>query len=74
MQPFLYKMNGVALNRLRKYNEAISVLTIGIDFVVDDNTMEADFYEQFSISYEGLNNKEEALKYKQKAERLRQGN
>lgn len=73
-QPFLYKMKGMALNRLGKYNEAIAVLTIGIDFVVDDNTMEADFYEQFSISYEGLNIKKEALKYKQKAEQLRQGN
>lgn len=73
-QPFLYKMKGMALNRLGKYNEAIAVLTIGIDFVVDDNTMEADFYEQFSISYEGLNNKKETLKYKQKAEQLRQGN
>lgn len=73
-QPFLYKMNGMALNRLGKYNEAIAVLTIGIDFVVDDNTTEADFYEQLSISYEGLNNKKEALKYKQKAEQLRQGN
>ncbi len=70
-QPFLYKMNGIALNKLRKYNEAISVLTIGIDFVVEDNAMEADFYDQFSISYEGLNHKKEALKYKQKAKQLR---
>jgi tetratricopeptide (TPR) repeat protein len=73
-QPFLYKMNGRALNKLGKYNEAITVLTIGIDFVVDDTAMEADFYEQFSMSYEGLNNKKEALKYKQKAEQLRQEN
>ena len=71
-QPFLYKMNGIALNKLGKYNEAISVLTIGIDFVIENNNMEADFYEQLSISYEGLGNKNEALKYKQKAKQLRQ--
>jgi len=34
--------------------------------------MEANFYEQLSISYEGINNKNEALKYKQKAKQLRQ--
>jgi len=71
-QPFLYKMNGIALNKLGKYNEAISVLTIGIDFVIENNSMEADFYEQLSISYEGLGNKNEALKYMEKAKQLRQ--
>jgi tetratricopeptide (TPR) repeat protein len=70
-QPYLYKMNALALNKLAKYNEAISVLTIGIDFVIENNALEAEFYEQFAISYNGLNNKNEALKYKQKAEQLR---
>jgi len=73
-QPFLYKMNGLALNRLAKYNEAIAVLTIGIDFVIDSNEMEVSFYEELSMAYEGINNKIEALKYKQKAEKLRQVN
>lgn len=70
-QPFLYKMNGLALNKLGKYNEAIAVLSIGIDFVIDSSAMEADFYEQLSISYEKLGNKSEALKYKQRATALR---
>lgn len=70
-QPFLYFNNGLALNKLAKYNEAIGVLTLGIDFVIDNNDLEANFYEQLSISYQGLNNKSEALKYKQKAEKLR---
>ena len=72
-QPFLYKMNGLALNKLAKYNEAIVVLTIGIDFVVEDAEMEASFYEQLSIAHAGLNNKNEALKFKLKAEKLRKG-
>lgn len=73
-QPFLYQINGLALNKLTKYNEAIAVLSIGIDFVIEDNVMEASFYEQLSTAYEGLKNTNEALKYKQKAEKLRQQN
>ncbi|WP_217900251.1 tetratricopeptide repeat protein [Lutibacter agarilyticus] len=73
-QPFLYLMNGLALNKLVKYNEAIAVLSIGIDFVIDNNELEASYYEQLSIAYEGLDKKNEALKYKQKAEKLRQHN
>ncbi|WP_372794574.1 tetratricopeptide repeat protein [Lutibacter sp.] len=73
-QPYLYKMNGFALNKLGKYNEAKDVLTLGIDFVIDNAIMEADFYEQFSIAYEGLKQIKEALKYKQKAEILRRNN
>lgn len=73
-QPFLYRLNGFALNKLGKYTEAIDVLTIGIDFVIDDVEMEVNFYNQLIIGYEGLNNKKEALKYKQKAEKLKQVN
>ena len=70
-QPFLYLMNALALNKLEKYNDAIAVLTIGIDFVIEDTALEANFYEQFSIAYNGINNKNEAEKYQQKAEKLR---
>lgn len=70
-QPFLYKMNGLALNMLGKYNEAIAVLSIGIDFVIDNSAMEADFYEQLSVSHEKLGNKSEAIKYKQRSAALR---
>lgn len=73
-QPLLYKLQGFALNKLKKYNEAIDVLTIGIDFVIDNIEMEVDFYNQLIISYEGLNNKKEALKFQQKVEQLKQTN
>lgn len=66
-QPLMYLQNAIALNHLKKYNEAINVLTIGIDFVIDDTTMEANFYKQLSIAYIGINNKNEADKYKNKA-------
>ncbi|WP_456421039.1 tetratricopeptide repeat protein [Lutibacter sp.] len=70
-QPYLYKINGFALNKLKKYNEAIDVLTLGIDFVIDNTIMEADFYEELSKSYKGLNDTNKALKFMQKATDLR---
>ena len=73
-QPVLYQLNGYALNKLKKYNEAIDVLTIGIDFVIDNNEMEVNFYNQLIISYKGLNNDKEVLKYKQKIDQLKQVN
>jgi tetratricopeptide (TPR) repeat protein len=73
-QPYLYKANGLALNKLKKYNEAISVLTIGIDFVIDNVAMEIGFYEQLIIAYQGLNIQKEVAKYKQKMQDLRQRN
>jgi predicted Zn-dependent protease len=73
-QPIIYKMNGLSLFRLGKYNESISVLRTGIEFVIDDISMEADFYELLSKNYLSLNNQPEYIKYKQKAEALRNNN
>lgn len=70
-QPLVYKLNAIALHKLGKYSEAIDVLTVGIDFVFDDNKMEADFYNQFTLNNELLGNKTEAMKYKQKEQMLR---
>lgn len=73
-QPVLYKLNAYALNKLGKYNEAIAVLTIGIDFVFDNNKLEAEFYDLFALNYQKLNKTKYALEYKKKAEALRKGN
>ena len=70
-QPILYHLNGLALNRLKKFNEAVVVLTTGIDFVIDNNNLKIQFYEQLAIAFEGLKNKTEAEKYKNKIEELR---
>jgi tetratricopeptide (TPR) repeat protein len=70
-QPFVYFMNGFALNKLGKYNEAVSVLTIGIDFVIDNTQLEANFYEELANAYNKLNNIKEAQKFGNKAKELR---
>ncbi len=69
-QPFVYLMNGKALNAKEKFNEAIVSLKNGIDFVIEDN-MEADFYNEMAVSYKGIGNTTEANKYKQKSKKLK---
>ncbi len=72
VQPYLYLMNAISAIELTKYTEAIAVLSIGIDFVIDDKNLEAQFYEQFSNAYQGLNNFDEAEKFNLKSKKLRE--
>lgn len=69
-QPSMYIYNAKALNKLTKYNDAIIVLSIGIDFVMDENSLLLEFYEQFVIAYQGLNNTNQVQKYKQMIKNL----
>lgn len=62
-QPYVYLMHAKALNKLSKYNEAIPHLKSGLDYVIENNTLEADFYEELSLSYESIGNKAESNKY-----------
>lgn len=70
-QPFVYLMNGRSLNFQKKYNEAIDVLNSGIDFIADDKTLEADFYEQLAVIYDHLNQFQKAQKNRDKSSKLR---
>jgi len=70
-QPFLYYANGLALTNLKKYNEGIAVLIIGIDFVIDNSPLKIQFCDVLATCYTAINQPKEALKYKQKASVLR---
>tara|TARA_R110002124_G_scaffold55615_1_gene157433 strand:+ start:1915 stop:2853 length:939 start_codon:yes stop_codon:yes gene_type:complete len=70
-QAFVYLMNAKALNQNNNYKKAIEQLSNGIDFVIDDKNLEADFYEELAISYGKLGNEKEAIKNKNKALALR---
>ena len=61
-QAFVYLMNAKALNSQRKYNEAIDKLQNGIDFVIDDTSLEADFYNELAVGYDGLGKKKRGNK------------
>ena len=64
-------MNGIALNSLRKYKDAILAFDTGLDFLVDDFKMEAEFMEQLGLSYKGLGQNKKASEYYNKAVDLR---
>ncbi len=69
-QPIFYLANGVSLINLDKSQEAIEILTQGIDYVIDDQKMESDFYKQISAAYQKLGDATKASEYQQKAIQL----
>ena len=71
-QPLVHLMNARALNQMRQYQKALAVLENGLDYVVDDISLEADYYEQMSLSFKGLSQNVNASKYFNKAVSLRQ--
>ncbi len=65
-QPFVYLMNAKAFNKSKNYKKAILSLQSGIDFVIDNPTMESRFYNEFVISYQGLGDRKNESKYRKK--------
>jgi len=70
-QPFLYLMNGKALNSLRKYNEAKQTLEEGLDYIIDDDSLKADIFEEMSLSHKALGDNKSASEYYKRAIELR---
>jgi tetratricopeptide (TPR) repeat protein len=73
-QPLLYLINGVALNKLNNSKQAIDVLETGLDYIIDDPKMEADFYKQLSLAHTQLNNTAKAKTFSDKAKQLESTN
>ncbi|WP_246288452.1 tetratricopeptide repeat protein [Winogradskyella costae] len=68
-QPILYLVNAVANNNLNAPKKSIDSLEMGLDYLIDNPNMEADFYSELSTAYKALNNisKSEAFAKKAKA-------
>ena len=47
-------LNGVSANQLKKYSEAVDVLSAGKELVINDKPLEAEFYGQLGEAYFGL--------------------
>lgn len=70
-QPFVYLMRGKSLEIQKKYGQAITILESGIDFVIDNPNLEAEFYETMAKAYEGQGNGTKAQEYRTKAKKLK---
>jgi predicted Zn-dependent protease len=71
-QPFVYLLYATALNQTKDYEKALEILQNGVDYIVDDPLLKADFFEQMSLSYKGLSENIKATDYYNKAIVLRQ--
>lgn len=70
-QPILYLVNGVANNQQGEHKKAIDSLEMGLDFLIDNPTMESDFYSQLSLAYKALNNISKSEAFAKKAQALK---
>ena len=65
-QPFSYLSKGRALQLQGKHQEAIDILEIGIDFIIENSLLEVQFYTILISAYMRLNQPQKALEYKMK--------
>ena len=66
-QSIIYLLNGVANNGLQESDRAIESLETGVDYLLDDDRQERDFYKQLSIAYTQKGNTKKANLYTKKA-------
>ena len=73
-QPLLYLFQAVSLNNLQKFEAAEKSSKEGLDYLIENQQMEHDFYIQLAISYNGMNNAVKAEEYRLKADNLKKEN
>ena len=66
-QPQLYLNNAKALNGLGNYDRAIESLELGIDYIIDNTDLEAQYYEVWAQAYQGKGDQTNYNKYLQRA-------
>lgn len=71
LQPELLYFNGLAYYGLKNYKKAQSALEEGLDYLVDNKTLELKFYQLLADVYSGAGNQKEKQKYQQKADVLK---
>ncbi len=62
-QPGLYYHRGYALNRMKRYKEAIASLQEALDYLIDDKVLENNIYREFVIAYNGMGDHRKAGEY-----------
>lgn len=70
-QPSVYLYRGKSLQMQQRYQEAINTLKEGIDFVVDNPTLEAQFYIILAEVYTRMDYPSKAMEYLEKVKKLK---
>jgi tetratricopeptide (TPR) repeat protein len=70
-QPLVYWYKGLSQNELKKFQDAITTLENGLDFVFDDNELLLKLYEELIIAHTGMGNTAKANQYKQLVQKLK---
>jgi len=69
-QPIFYLQQAQAQNRSNQAKKALESLEFGLDYLIDNPTMEAQFYTETAKAYQLLNDIKNQKKYLQKAKKL----
>ncbi|MNX60506.1 hypothetical protein D3C86_914120 [compost metagenome] len=69
-QSQFYYYAGLGSNKLQQFKNAKTVLEMGLDYVVDDKTLEANFNIQLGEAYNGLGDAKKKEEYFLKANEL----
>lgn len=69
-QPQLYFYSGLANNQIKNYKKAKDALESGVDFVIDDASLEINFYLQLADAFNGLGDMKKKDSYFAKASEL----
>jgi len=70
LQPDFYYYAGLANNQLKNFKKAKDLLESGVDYIVDNKTLEANFYIQLGEAYNGLGDTKKKESYFIKADKL----
>lgn len=65
--PTVYLLFGVAANLTERYEEALDPLTMGVELVINDRPLKAEFKGQLAEAYFGIGDKKEGIKAYQEA-------
>jgi tetratricopeptide (TPR) repeat protein len=69
-QPLLYLVNGTANRQLNNFDEAVENLSMGLDYIYDNNNLQHDFYKELSTVFRLKGNIESAEAFTKKAKAL----
>ena len=70
-QPFSYLSRAKFLYQQQQFDEAIAILEIGLDFVIENPALEVQFYSTLAKVYSSLGNNKKAIEFENKIKKLK---